>query len=310
MGRIVGGRGARSTGSRRRISGALRWAVFVVLGVLVAAAIGVAGPASAASGEGVRRLVLVTGDVAVHVPQTVRAGRMTVVLINRGRDVHIGSLVRLSGGRTLADFRHLLLSPNPPSVRPPWVHSVAFSSFSPLSPGHRVGIVGDLEHPGTYVYFCLLTAPSGRPHALDGELTSFRVVGPETDMASPHPDAEIVATDAGFRTPVLIAGQHLLRMVNHGRQHHEFAIVRLMPGVTPGQVDGWLQGGQAGPAPATFYGGAQDVDPGRSVVLSIRLRAGRYLVVDGETGKLAHLLVRCRPAEDVGATDGGRDGGC
>lgn len=278
----------------RRTAAASRWGVSVTLVVLVAAALGPAAQASAsaAAREVERPLVLVTDDVAVHAPPTVRAGRRMVELVNRGREVHIGGFKRLSGGKTVADFRRLILDPNPPPTPPPWVHDVAFSGFSPLSPGHRVGLAADLETPGTYVYYCLLTTPSGRPHALVGELTSFRVVEPETHPATPHPDAQIAATDAGFTTPVLTAGRNVLRLVNNGRRHHEFAIVRLMPGATPRQVDAWLRGGQVGPAPATFYGGAQNVGAGRSTVLEIRLAAGRYLVADGETGKLAQLIVK------------------
>jgi hypothetical protein len=213
-------------------------------------------------------------------------------LVNRGHAVHIGSLVRLDDGKTVEDFESLLTDPNPPQTPPGWVHGVSFSGFSPLSPGRRAGLLADLESPGLDVYFCLLTNASDEPHAVAGEVTSFRVGGREADTVGPRPNAEIVSTDGGFRTPALTAGRQLLRLVNHGREHHELAIVQIHPGSTPAQVDAWLQGGQVGPAPATFYGGAQDVAPGGSTVLDVVLRRGRYLVVDGETGVTAPLIVR------------------
>lgn len=281
----------RSSDGRVGFNGPRRVVAIVVL-VAVMVALGQSALASPGGHEVGRRLVLSTDDTAVHGPRTVRSGRITIELVNRGHEVHIGGLKRISGGKTLADFRRLLVDPSPPDTAPEWIHDVAFSGFAPLSPRHRVGLVVNLDTPGTYVYYCLLTTPSGRAHAVVGELTSFRVIGRQTHQSTPHPDATIVASDAGFRSPVLSSGHHVLRLVNAGRQQHEFAIVRLRPAVTPEQVDGWLQNGQIGPPPATFYGGAQDVGPGQSSILEVRLASGPYMVVDGETGTQAKLIVR------------------
>ena len=237
-----------------------------------------------------RRVLLVTTDTSVRAPATVRAGTVTFELVNRGHEVHIGSMVRLTGGKTLADFRRLLR--NPPPQAPPWIHDVPFGGFSPLSPGHRVGIVADFQATGTYVYFCLLTTPDGVPHALAGELTSFRVVAPETRERRPQADATIVATDTGFVVPVLRPGHHLLRLVNHDQQPHEYAILQPRHHASFEEIDQWLQGGQVGPAPVTFYGGVQDVPAGASALLDIRLAAGRYVLADGETGIATTLRVR------------------
>ncbi len=273
---------------------ARRLAPMLMLALLAAATPAVAAAPSqvhdSAIGHAGRTVLLISDDTSVRAPRSVQAGTMTVTLVNRGHEVHIGSLLRLSGGKTLADFRAVLR--HPPHAAPPWIHNVPFGSFSPLSPEHRAGIVADFEATGTYIYFCLLTTPSGQQHALAGELTSFRVVAPETPEQSVRADANFVATDGAFQLPVLTQGPHVLRLHNQGTAPHEFAILQLHPGATLKQTDAWLQGGQPGPAPATFFGGVQRVDPGHSALLNIRLARGRYLVGDGETGVFGHLTVR------------------
>jgi hypothetical protein len=260
--------------------------------LLAAAAVAVAGCAGTAAGATVavnapashpdRTLTLITGDHYVTAPRSVRAGTMFVYVVNTGREVHIGVMFRLSAGKTLADFRALLR--HPPGRQPAWVHTVSFAGLSPLSPGHSMSILASLEHPGTYVYFDQLPTPSGLPHALAGEMTSFLVTAPERPEINPAYDATIIATDTRFKVPPLTTAMRTLRLINHGRQAHEFAIVRLRPHATVKQATKWLDDGQAGPAPATFFGGVQDVEPGQTTFITIRLRPGHYQLVDGETG--------------------------
>src|SRR5215217_210660 len=79
---------------------------------VAATAVGDQGPAHSVAGRGAgRRVLLVTTDTSVRAPATVRAGTVTFELVNRGHEVHIGSMVRLTGGKTLADFRRLLRNP-------------------------------------------------------------------------------------------------------------------------------------------------------------------------------------------------------
>jgi hypothetical protein len=229
-----------------------------------------------------RTLTLITSDHHVTAPRSVPAGTMFVQIVNTGHEVHIGVMFRLSVGKTLADFRALLR--HPPRQQPAWVHPVNFAGLSPLSPEHTMSILADLEHPGTYVYFDQLPTPSGLPHALAGEMTSFQVTAPERPEVHPAYNATIIAKDTTFDVPPLTTAMRSLRLVNHGRHAHEFAIVRLRPHATPQQVSTWLADGQVGPAPATFFGGVQDVEPGHTVFITIRLHPGRYLLVDGETG--------------------------
>ena len=246
-------------------------------------------PASRDAGAS-RELQLVTDDTSVRAPRSVRAGSVSVTLVNRGHQTHIGSLLRLSDGKTLADFRAVLR--HPPAAEPGWIHKVPFGSFAPISPGLRVGITANLTATGTYVYYCLLTTPSGRQHALAGELASFRVIPPRPAGREVDADAIWVATDHAFTLPVLAPGRHVVRVLNRGTAPHEFAILQLNPGKALQDANAWLQSGERGPAPATFYGGVQSVEPGGSAVLHIRLESGKYLVGDGETGVFSHLTVR------------------
>jgi hypothetical protein len=123
-------------------------------------------------------------------------------------------------------------------------------------------------------------------------MTSFQVTAPERPEVHPAYKATITATDTRFEVPPLTTATRTLRLVNHGRQAHEFAIARLRPHATPAQVSTWLDHGQVGPAPATFFGGVQDVEPGRAAFITIRLHPGPYLLVDGETGVSAPFEIR------------------
>ena len=294
---------AAATGSRRSLRpGHRTWAASLASGAVLAAAslAALAGPASAAPGTAAAvtaqashpdpALTLITSDHHVTAPCTVRAGTMFIDIVNTGHEVHIGVMFRLSAGKTLADFRALLR--HPPQQQPAWVHAVNFDGLSPLSPGHRMSILADLEHPGTYVYFDQLPTPSGLPHALAGEMTSFQVTAPEQPEIQPGYDATITATDTRFEIPPLTAAMRTLQLVNHGRQAHEFAIIQLRPHATLDQANTWLARGQTGPAPATFFGGVQDVEPGGTAFITIRLHPGRYLLVDGETGVSTPFEVR------------------
>jgi hypothetical protein len=294
---------AAATGLRRLLRpGQRTWAASLASGAVLAAA-SVAAMAAPASGAAATTavvtapashpdptLTLITSDHHVTAPCTVRAGTMFVDVVNTGHEVHIGVMFRLSTGKTLADFRALLR--HPPQQQPAWVHPVDFDGLSPLSPGHRMSILADLEHPGTYVYFDQLPTPSGLPHALAGEMTSFQVTAPEQPEIHPGYNATITAKDTRFEIPPLTAAMRTLRLVNHGRQAHEFAIIRLRPHATLGQASTWLADGQTGPAPATFFGGVQDVEPGGTAFITILLRPGRYLLVDGETGVSTPFEVR------------------
>ena len=267
---------------------------------LAAAVVAVAGPASSAAGATAaviapachpnRTLTLITSDHHVTAPRSARAGTIFVDVVNTGHEVHIGAMFRLSDGKTLADFRALLQ--HPPRHQPAWVHTVRFARLSPLSPGHNMSILANLEHPGTYVYFDQLPTPTGRPHALAGEMTSFQVTAPEQPEIHPAYDATIIGTDTKFTVPPLTTAMPALRLVNHGRHAHEFAIVRLRPDTTLKQANKWLDDGQAGPAPATFFGGVQDVEPGHTALITIRLPPGHYQLVNGETGVSTPFQVR------------------
>src|SRR3989454_9247921 len=79
-----------------------------------------ARPASQAAGPNV--VTITATDYAFSAPDTIPAGLTTLRLVNRGKELHHASLVRLGDGKTIADFQAGLQAAmqnhTPP---PPWI---------------------------------------------------------------------------------------------------------------------------------------------------------------------------------------------
>jgi hypothetical protein len=247
----------------------------------VMAACGSDGPARGAeTSHGSPPVVrIVAGDFYFRAPQQeIRGGKVRLALDNEGKSVHIGSLVRIDRGKTATDVVSLVRSFTSGHDSGPqaWFHETDVA-FAPVGPGHRPALVTDLI-PGTYAMFCLLTTPDGKPHALQGMVGSFTVVGTDRSR-SPEPVGTIRIDDKRFKTTPLPAGRNVFALRNDGTRPHEFAFVKFKTGKTMADGDEFIRGGQATPSPAEFAGG-QVVAPGKTQLLELELTPGEWTVAD------------------------------
>jgi len=112
--------------------------------------------------------------------------------------------------------------------------------------------------------------------------------------ASP-PTATFTARDYGFSGPATIrAGVTRFQLVNQGQHAHMLGLVALSDGKTAADLLAAVKAAPSDRFPpyATWVGGPDAVDPGRTSIASVDLPAGSYAIVctmpDGDTGH-SHL---------------------
>jgi len=253
----------------------------LVLAPVVVAALlapgGRARPAPGAPGTRVSAGAVVTVVAAEYrfsLPASVAAGPTTFRLVNRGREVHHVTLIRLLDGKTLADLEALL--PKGPPL-PAW--AIAVGGPNAANPGGTSEALVVLE-PGRYAVLCFVPAPDGAPHAMKGMVQELEVTAAEGKAAPEEtPDIRMDLANYAFSasTP-LTAGRHLLRVRNTDRQWHELVLFRLAPGKTARDFVAWAEAMNT-PPPGTFQGGVSPLAPGLENDVPLRLDRGRYVLV-------------------------------
>lgn len=250
------------------------------------------------SGSNLRgpQIVTITAtDYAFAVPDTVPAGLTTFRLLNKGKELHHASLVRLGGGRTVADFHAGLAAAMKSHAPPP--------SWMTFAGGPNTVTVGDTAmttsvlEPGQFVVVCWIPSLDGVPHVMKGMLHPLTVTGTATgiERAESPADVTIQLTDYDFQlSGPLTHGKHVVRVENTGAQAHEIVIAALAPGKTLQDFVAWEAGGEQGPLPTgQWLGGVTTIDAGRHASFTATLPPGNYLLLcfwpDVKDGK-PHIL--------------------
>jgi hypothetical protein len=267
-------------------------------------------PASARTAP-VRTLTVTARNYAYEMPDTVAAGRTEFRLLNKGTEMHHVSLIRLDGGRTVADFLAAVKAGGPP---PAWAHDEGGPN-TPVPGGTSVAIV-DLK-PGNYLTVCWIPSNDGVPHVMKGMIRGFTVVDPSRVKAVakasaaadgalpdgaiknvPVSDVTLTLNDYSFTfSKPLSAGKHMLRIENAAKQAHEIFIVRLAPGKSAKDVAAWVEK-QSGPPPAEPLGGISSMSAGRVNEIPLDLAPGNYgllcFIPDAKDGKphVAHGMMQ------------------
>jgi hypothetical protein len=223
-------------------------------------------------------VVDVAGDeYAFVMPGTIEGGWTTLRLRNTGREPHGFALVRLEGGKTLADVRRFLGSAEAQQGPPPdWVEIRA--GIPTLERGGEASLTQRLE-PGRYALICFLDGPSGKPHFADGMIGVVDVAG-DAGAEPPKVDATL-ELGKGLTAPSIEAGERTLELRNGGDRPNAVFLLSYEPGKTSADLIRWEEGGMRGPAPGRFHGGAIGVPPRTSVYYTYTFEPGReYAVVD------------------------------
>jgi hypothetical protein len=109
---------------------------------------------------------LVEYRFSISAPLT--AGRHMIRVENMGAEPHEVGLVKLAPGKTRQDREAWLKN----LEGPPPASSVG--GVSSLAANTEAYFEADLA-PGDYVFFCLVTAPDGRPHTAHGMIQHIRI---------------------------------------------------------------------------------------------------------------------------------------
>ncbi|HKU61667.1 MAG TPA: hypothetical protein VJQ44_10655 [Gemmatimonadales bacterium] len=234
-------------------------------------------------------LTVTASDYKFDAPDQIPAGMVTVQLVNRGPSPHHVQLLRLTEGKTAADFQAAVQKGSVPA----W----ALPAGGPNPPAR--GGISEVRMPleaGEYVMVCFIPDTAGVPHLAHGMLRPLRVT-PATSAAASTPasaaDVEMTLVDYDFKLSApLTPGHHVIRVTNAAKQPHELVFVRLEPNKTPADFARWGEH-QVGPAPGTLHGGISAIMPGTVADVSVDLPAGDYallcFVPDRKDGK-AHYV--------------------
>ena len=152
-----------------------------------------APPATAAAAPEI--LTVTASDYKFDAPDQIRAGMVTVQLMNRGPSPHHVQLLRLGEGKTVADFQAALQKGGMPT----WV-TPAGGANPP-----EVGGTSEVRMPleaGQYVMVCFIPDTAGVPHMAHGMVRPLRVTAATEATASTADtmaDVEMTLVDYDFK---------------------------------------------------------------------------------------------------------------
>ncbi len=253
--------------------------------------------ATASSPLPVRVVDVRAGEFYFQAPDTIPAGLTTFRLLQTGlvvermragahgrelvrdkgddtRGAHMLWVVRLDSGKTVAD---LYSAAQAGERRTPWARQLGGPAFT-LPPATTNATI-DLE-PGNYALVCYIgsaRADRTRYHLLNGMFRAL-TVRPGSERRSIPPRVDVVATISGeeiikFSKP-LRAGRVMIRVDNQTDKDLEFKFQRVPAGLTGKAFLAQPQGA----GPGTPMGGLSSVPPRTSVITTLNLPAGQYVV--------------------------------
>jgi len=223
-------------------------------------------------------------DYTFQTADTLAAGWTTFRLVNQGTQPHMGQLIRLGPGNTLANFLK--------------TYSEAFRTLGSRYEGvKRLGGPGVAApqqtsnatlylEPGNYAWICLFNLPDGIPHVVGhGMARSFVVQAADGNPAprtAPKADLVIRLVDYEFRlsTPLKV-GPQTIRVENAGPDSHEVGVVKLAPGKTIEDFKALIQHPEQGLSEntMTIAGGVTGLAAGAEAYFEADLTPGDYLLL-------------------------------
>jgi hypothetical protein len=224
-------------------------------------------------------------DYTFKIPATVKAGLMVVNFMNDGKEPHELSFLRLNEGVSVKQFQ-TQLEAFPPKA---FLLSKWRGGVGPILPGQSERVVIRLD-PGQYVLSCFVESPNGLPHFVEKMFAPFKVVAnASTSQASdPTADGTITLKTYNFTLPKLTTGSMILKVTNNDQTGHELNILKLADGKTIQDIKAFLHQKKGpppldtakdGPAPYTYAGGIQPLEPGASSWMELNLAPGHYVAL-------------------------------
>jgi hypothetical protein len=239
-----------------------------------------ASAASAASTAPAANVVHVVGkDFSLEAPAQIPAGLTTLHLMNEGKEIHQAQIIKLTEGKTYADFTAAMKAMKPNTPPPSWVVFLGGPNAAP--PGGTAAATSTLE-PGNYALVCFIPSSDGVPHAMKG-MTTGLVVTASTAAPAPEPTPTTTLSLAdykfNFSTP-LKSGENIIRVENSADQPHEVVLFKLAPGKTTKDFQAWLPVSDKDPnVPGMPAGGVVGLVKGEHAFFTANLDAGDYVLV-------------------------------
>ena len=233
---------------------------------------------------------VVAHDFALDLPASIPAGLTTFRLLNRGKQMHHMSVVRLGEGKTAADGIAALIKVGR-GVRPEWLHPVGGPN-APMPGGDSQATL--ILEPGNYLAYCEIPGPDPTPHFMKGMAKGFVVTAPARAGVLPRAELSIRLTDYDFVIPrALTRGRHAIAVTNAASQSHMLVLHRFPISYAAGQGTkeflAWANDPKGAPAPGEAAGGVTEIPPGATVVMRGDFAPGRYLLIcfvpDAKDGK-------------------------
>ena len=236
-------------------------------------------------------VTVVAHDFAFDLAPSIPAGLTTFRLLNKGKQEHHFSLMRLDKGKTVADGFAALIKAGQ-GVRPAWMHPVGGPNA--ISPGGESRATVVLQ-PGNYMAYCEVPGPDPAPHFAKGMVKGLVVTGPASTASLPAADVAIKLTDFDFVfSRPLTRGHHVIAVTNTGTQPHMLVIQRHPTGKGNKEFLDWANNPKGQSAPSQGMGGVTEIAPGATVVMEGNFAPGRYglicFVPDTKTGKPHFML--------------------
>jgi len=236
-------------------------------------------------------VTVVAHDFAFDLPASIPAGLTTFRLLNKGKQEHHLSLMRLDKGKTVSDGLAALIKAGQ-GVRPAWMHPVGGPNA--ISPGGESRATVVLQ-PGNYMAYCEVPGPDPAPHFAKGMVKGLVVTGPASTASLPTADVAIKLTDFDFVfSRPLTRGHHLIAVTNTGAQPHMLVIQRHPTGKGNKEFLDWAFNPKGQSAPSQGAGGVTEIAPGATVVMEGNFAPGRYglfcFMPDTKTGKPHFML--------------------
>lgn len=243
--------------------------------------------------DGIRTVTVTATDYSFAAPDTIPAGITEIRLLNRGTEMHHVMLIRLDGGKTMADLFGAMKSDGP---LPTWAREVGGPNTP--GPGGEANAILRLV-AGRYAMICVIPSSDGKPHVMKG--MAKEIVVPPATSNTANADVRVNATmtlvDYGFQfSQPLAAGRQTIRVKNRAEQAHEVVILKLQPGKKPSDVLAWMEK-MEGPPPGAPIGGTTPMARGEENIITVDLTPGEYglicFVPDAKDGKphIAHGML-------------------
>jgi len=251
--------------------------------------VGSGGPAAADStpaastpaDAGANELKVEAQDYAYVITGSPRPGLVTMTFTNTGKYAHEMSLSKLKAGKTLAEVKAALQSPDGEQAAQALLDNpdAEYTTPSIVGPQRSVQVAAQLP-AGHYVVTCFLPGPDGMPHVAMGMLGEVTVAGDASTAAAPSADGTIELTDSGITVPATFAAGGTFAVRNGGTKPHDFSVAQL----TDQPLGAYFQcvAGSFGKntpideCPGTLAGGVGTLEPGGTAYLTIHLGKGSY----------------------------------